>query len=213
MKLYGYWRSSASYRARIALNLKNLAYQYVSIDLAHGGQAAPEYRKLSPQSIVPTLEDDGLIIPQSLAICEYLEERYPNPPILPRDSGGRGRVRAVALVVACEIHPLASGRTQRYLGERFNAGGDDLLEWSRHWMALAFGAIEEMLASPATGRFCHGDTPTIADAFLVPQVYNADRAGLDLAPYPAIRRVNQECMKLREFDAARPERQPDAPKS
>lgn len=213
MKLYGYWRSSASYRARIALNLKGLAYEYASIDLMHKGQNASEYRKLSPQAIVPTVEDNGVVIPQSMAICEYLEEHYPNPPLLPRDPGGRGRVRAIALAVACEIHPLASGRTQAYLSERFKAGGEDLLEWSRHWMALSFGAIEEMLASSATGRFCHGDSPSVADAFLIPQVYNANRAKLDLAPYPTICRINEECLKLKQFDAARPELQPDASKS
>jgi maleylacetoacetate isomerase len=213
MKLYGYWRSSASYRARIALNLKGLPYEDVSVDLAHGETAAPGYRKLSPQAIVPTLEDQGLIIPQSLAICEYLEERYPNPPLLPHDPGARARVRAIALAVACEIHPLANRRVQSYLSERFKLGDSDLGEWSRHWIGLTFGAIEEMLVSGGTGRFCHGDAPSIADVFLVPQVYNANRVKLDLAPYPAIRRVNEECLKLKEFDTARPELQPDAPES
>jgi maleylacetoacetate isomerase len=213
VKLYGYWRSSASYRARIALNLKGLAWEYAPVNLLRGESAGAEYRKLSPQAIIPTLEDNGLVIPQSLAICEYLEERYPNPPLLPRDPGGRARVRAIALAVACEIHPLANRRVQQYLGERFHLGEDELGEWSRHWIALTFGAIEQMLAdSPLTGRFCHGDSPTVADCFLVPQVYNANRVKLDLAPYPTIRRVNEECLKLKEFDAARPERQPDAPR-
>lgn len=211
MKLYGYFRSSASYRVRIALNLKKLAYEYAPVNLLRGEAAAAEYRKLSPQAIVPTLEDQGLIIPQSLAICEYLEERYPNPPLMPRAPAGRARVRALALAVACEIHPLANRRVQQFLGERFKLGENELGEWSRHWIALTFGAIEEMLAgSRATGRFCHGDAPTIADCFLVPQVFNANRVKLDLAPYPTIRRICGECLKLPEFDAARPERQPDA---
>lgn len=211
MKLYGYWRSSASYRARIALNLKGLAWEYAAVDLLRGESAGAEYRKLSPQAIVPTLEDGGLVIPQSLAICEYLEERYPNPPLLPRDPGGRARVRAIALAVACEIHPLANRRVQQYLGERFHLGEDELGEWSRHWTALTFGAIEQMLAgSPSTGRFCHGDSPTIADICLVPQVFNAQRFKCPLDGCPTIVRIHDACQKLDAFDRARPERQPDA---
>ena len=211
MKLHGYYRSSASYRVRIALNLKGLPYEYVSVNLVRSESAGPEYRKLNPQAIVPTLEDEGALITQSLAICEYLEERWPTPALLPRDPAERGRVRALALAVACEIHPLANRRVQLYIGERFKADENVLGEWARHWISFSFAAIEQMLAgSRATGRFCHGDSPTFADCFLVPQVYNANRVKLDMAPYPTIRRINEECLKVGAFDAARPERQPDA---
>jgi maleylacetoacetate isomerase len=164
MKLYGYYRSSASYRARIALNLKGLKYDYVSVNLLKDETLSEEYRRINPQAIVPALEDDGVqggvIVPQSMAICEYLEERFPTPPILPRDPAGRSRVRAIALNIACEIHPLANRRTQVYLGEQLKVGENELGEWSRHWIGLNFAAIEQMLKdSRATGRFCHGDAP------------------------------------------------------
>ena len=214
MKLYGYFRSSASYRARIALNLKGLKYEYASVDLLKNESWGEEYRRMNPQAIVPALEDDGVIVPQSMAICEYLEERFPTPAILPRDSAGRARVRAITLNIACEIHPLNNRRTQVYLGEHLKLGENAVGEWCRHWIALNFAAIEEMLkSSRATGRFCHGDTPTMADIFLVPQIFNAGRVSLDLAPYPAIRRINEECLRLEAFAAAHPERQPDAVKS
>jgi maleylacetoacetate isomerase len=214
MKLYGYFRSSAAYRVRIALNLKGLEYDYAAINLAADEAAGEEYRRINPQAIVPTLEDDGAIVPQSLAICEYLEERFPVPPILPRDPAGRVRVRAMALNIACEIHPLASRRTQLYLGQHLKLGENEVGEWCRHWIGLNFAALEEMLkASGSSGRFCHGDTPTMADIFLVPQVFNAGRVKLDLTPYPAIRRVNEECLKLDAFAAAHPARQPDAVKA
>lgn len=214
MKLYGYFRSSASYRARIALNLKGLKYEYAAVNLLEDETESEQYRRINPQAIVPALEDQGVIIPQSLAICEYLEERFPTPPILPRDPAGRARVRAITLNIACEIHPLANRRTQVYLGEHFKIGENQLGEWSRHWIGLNFSAIEQMLKdSRATGRFCHGDAPTVADIFLVPQVFNAGRVKLDLAPYPAIRRINEECLKLEAFAAAHPERQPDAVKA
>lgn len=136
MKLYGYFRSSAAYRARIALNLKGLKYQYAPVNLLKDEAWSEEYRRINPQGIVPALEDDGVIVPQSMAICEYLEERFPIPAILPRDPAGRARVRAITLNIACEIHPLASRRTQVFLGEHFNAGENELNEWCRHWIAL-----------------------------------------------------------------------------
>jgi len=211
MKLYNYFRSSASYRVRIAANLKGIAYEYVSINLARGGSRAPEYEALNPLGRVPTLEDDGRVFGQSLAICEYLEETHPLPPLLPRDFAGRARVRAIALAVACEIHPLHGGRAQSYLGRVFNATEEQRAEWSRYWMVEGFRAIELMLAgSPETGRFCHGDTPTLADVFIVPQVYNAERSGVDMTPFPTIRRICEECNRIGAFDQARPERQPDA---
>jgi len=211
MKLYGYYRSSASYRARIALNLKGLMYEYASVNLLKDESWGEEYRRINPQAIVPALEDDGVVVAQSMAICEYLEERFPTPAILPHDSAGRARVRAIALNIACEIHPLNNRRTQMYLGEQLKLDENQVGEWCRHWIALNFAAIEQGLNdSRATGRFCHGDAPTMADIFLVPQIFNAERVKLDLAPYPTIRRVNEECLKLEAFAAAHPERQPDA---
>jgi maleylpyruvate isomerase len=214
MKLYGFYRSSASYRARIALNLKGLKYEYASVNLLKNESWGEEYRRVNPQAIVPALEDGGVVVPQSMAICEYLEERFPTPAILPRDPAGRARVRAITLNVACEIHPLNNRRTQLYLGEQLRVGEDAVGEWCRHWIALNFAAIEEMLrSSSATGRFCHGDTPTMADIFLVPQVFNAGRVSQDMTPYPAIRRINEQCLKLEAFAAAHPDRQPDAVKA
>lgn len=211
MKLYNYSRSSASFRVRIAASLKGLSYDYVSINLMKGESRSPSYEALNPLGRVPSLEDNGRLITQSLAICEYLEETHPNPPLLPSDPAGRARVRALALAVACEIHPVGGGRAQSYLAKAFNASPEQRAEWNRHWIVEGFQAIEKMLAgSGETGRFCHGDTPTFADAFLVPQVYNAQLARVDLTPFPTIRRIYDECLKLEAFDCARPERQPDA---
>jgi maleylacetoacetate isomerase len=211
MKLYNYFRSSASYRVRIVAALKGLDYEYASVNLMKRESHTPEYLKLNPQGVVPSLEDNGKILTQSLAICEYLEETHPQPPVLPRDPAGRARVRALALAVACEIHPLAGGRPQSYIGSHFNASDEQRAEWSRHWMNQGFAAIETMLASsPEIGRFCHGDTPTIADAFLVPQAYNALRMGIDLSRFPTIQRIYEACAKVEAFQRAQPERQPDA---
>jgi maleylacetoacetate isomerase len=211
MKLYNYFRSSASYRVRIAANLKGLSYEYVSTNLMRGESRASSYEALNPQGRVPTLEEDGKLIPQSLAICEYLEETHPNPPLLPGDPFGRARVRALALAVACEIHPVSGGRPQSYLARVFKASEEQRVEWMRHWMSEGFRAIEAMLAgAEQTGRFCHGDTPTLADAFLVPQVYNAKLAHVDMTPFPTIQRICDECAKLDAFERARPEKQPDA---
>jgi maleylpyruvate isomerase len=211
VKLYNYFRSSASYRVRIAANLKGVAYEYESINLARGGSRTQEYEALNPQGRVPALEDDGKVFGQSLAICEYLEETHPLPRILPSDPAGRARVRAIALAVACEIHPLHGGRAQSYLGRVFQATEEQRAEWSLYWMVEGFRAIEAMLAdSLETGRFCHGGTPTLADIFLIPQVYNAERAGVDMTAFPTIRRIYVECGKIGAFDQARPEHQPDA---
>jgi len=213
MKLYNYFRSSASYRVRIVANLKGLDYDYASIDLAHGESRSPAYEALNPLGRVPALEDNGKLITQSLAICEYLEETHPNPPVLPRDPYGRARVRSLALAVACEIHPIGGGRAQSYLAKLTNATDAQRAEWSRHWMEEGFTAIEAMLAkSTDTGRYCHGDSPTLADAFLVPQVYNARLIKVDLTAFPTIQRVYDECNKVDAFERARPERQPDAKK-
>jgi maleylacetoacetate isomerase len=211
MKLYNYFRSSASYRVRIAANLKGVAYDYASINLTHGESRTPAYEALNPQGRIPALEVDGRVLTQSLAICEYLEETHPNPPLLPRDPVGRARVRALALAVACEIHPISGGRAQSYIGKVLGASEAQRADWPRHWMTEGLEAIEAMLASSTeTGRFCHGDTPTLADVFIVPQVYNAERSGVDMALFPTIRRICEECGKLDAFERARPERQPDA---
>jgi maleylacetoacetate isomerase len=211
MKLYNFSRSSASYRVRIVANLKGVTYDYISVNLMRGESRQPSYEALNPQGRVPTLEDNGRLIPQSMAICEYLEETHPHPSILPADPFGRARVRALALMVACEIHPTGGGRAQNYLTTLLNADANKRAEWGRHWMSEGFREVEAMLTGSAdTGRFCHGDTPTMADAFLIPQVYNAERAGVELATFPIIRRIYQECNKLEAFAKAAPERQPDA---
>ena len=211
MKLYNFHRSSASFRVRIALNLKGLAYEYVSVNLLRGESHAPSYEKLNPQGIVPTLEDNGTIVQQSMAICEYLEETQPTPPLLPRDPAGRARIRAIALAVACEVHPVGGGRAQRQLATVFKATPAQGSEWMCHFIRTGFGAIERMLAdAQETGRFYHGDSATLADAFLIPQVYNAELAKVDLTPFPTIQRIYAECNQLDAVTRARPEHQPDA---
>lgn len=211
MKLYGYFRSSASYRVRIALNLKGLSYDQVAVDLRKEETQTAEYRSMNPQGLVPALQDGDTMVAQSLAICEYLEETHPKPPLLPGDAAGRARVRALALAVACEIHPLNNLRVLNYLTRTIGVSDEQRLAWYRHWVGEGFMAIEAMLAgSKETGRFCHGDAPTLADVLLVPQVFNANRFTVDMAPYPTIRRINDACLALPAFDRARPENQPDA---
>jgi maleylacetoacetate isomerase len=211
MKLYGFFRSSASYRARIALNLKGLDYEYVSVD-PRGDVNKPEYaRGVNPQKLVPALEANGLVIAQSLAICAYLDEIKPEPPLMPPDPAGRARVRGLALFVACDIHPLNNTRVLDYLTNRLKVSDEQRLAWYHHWIDVGFASLEESLSrSSATGRFCHGDTPTLADVCLVPQVYNAYRFKVDMTPYPTLRRINEACLALPAFDKARPEKQPDA---
>ena len=218
MKLYGYFRSSAAYRVRIALNLKGLDHEHVCVHLRrHGGEQLGEaYAAINPQHLVPALAvADGsggeVALIQSLAILEYLEEVAPKPPILPADPLGRARVRGLAEAVACDIHPLQNLRVLKYLTGPLGIAEADKTAWAAHWIGAGFTAIEALLeGSPDTGRFCHGEAPTLADICLVPQVYNARRFALDLAPYPTIRRVEAACLDLPAFDAARPENQPDA---
>ncbi|MGB7480437.1 MAG: maleylacetoacetate isomerase [Burkholderiaceae bacterium] len=213
MQLYTYFRSSAAYRVRIALNLKGLDYQTIPVHLLKDGgqQLQPEYRALNPAALVPTLKEDDLVLTQSLAILEYLEETRPQPALLPADAAGRARVRALALTIACDIHPLNNLRVLRYLDHTLAIGADARQEWYRHWTANGLAAIEAHLAAePATGLFCHGDAPTIADCCLIPQVFNAERFGIDLAPYPTVRRIAAHCATLPAFIAAHPARQPDA---
>lgn len=211
MKLYGFFRSSAAYRVRIALNLKGLEWEHVGVHLRRNEQSAPQYRELNPQGLVPTLVDGEHAITQSLAICEYLEERYPQPPLLPPEPVDRARVRALALAVACEIHPLNNLRVLNYLTGTLGLDEEAKLAWYRHWVAVGLEALETALAAdPRTGRYCHGETPTLADVCLVPQVANAVRFECDLDPYPTVRRIDEACLTLPAFERAQPARQPDA---
>jgi maleylpyruvate isomerase len=210
MKLHNYFRSSASYRVRIALNLKGLAYEYASVHLKRGGgeQFTPAFRALNPQSLVPVLEDGEVALTQSLAILEYLEETHPAPPLLPRDSVGRARVRALALSIACDLHPLNNLRVLDYLN---GLGVNDAArtEWYRHWVETELGALEARLSADVTGPFCHGDSPTIADCCLIPQLFNARRFGCPVSGYPRLLSIEESCSRLRAFRDAAPEEQPD----
>ena len=210
MKLYGYFRSSAAFRVRIALNLKKLDYETVAIHLRRNDQSRPDYRNVNPQGLVPTLEDDGQTLIQSLAIIEYLDEVYRDPPLLPKDSAGRARVRALAGIVACDIHPINNLRVLRYLMHELGHDEEAVAAWYNHWIAAGFDALEPLLANGApTGAFCHGDMPGLADVTLVPQIVNAERYRLDLAPYPTLTRIYENCMKLEPFITAHPNNQPD----
>lgn len=213
MRLYGYFRSSAAYRTRIALALKGLDYAYVPVDLRGDQQSAADYRRLNPQGLVPTLVDDGFAVPQSLAIVEYLEETHPEPPLLPQEPRARARVRALAFAIACDIHPLNNLRVLKFLGAQYGQDEEGRNRWARHWIALGFAAVErELFESRWTGRFCHGDAPGLADLCLVPQLYNARRVAAPLDAYPTILRIAETCRTHPAFQKARPEAQPDWPK-
>jgi maleylpyruvate isomerase len=211
MKLYGFFRSSASYRVRIALNLKGLDFDQASIRLAKGEQYQAAFSAISPQNVVPVLENDGLRLYQSPAIIEYLDEVYPEPPLLPKDPAARNRVRSLALISACEIHPLNNTRVLNYLSETLNLTEEQKTGWYHHWIAVGFGALEKRLTTEKeTGEFCHGDTPGFADICLVPQVANARRFKVDLTACPTILRINDHCLALEPFKKAMPANQPDA---
>ena len=211
MKLYTYFRSSAAFRVRIALNLKGLQYEAKFVHLAKGEHRAAGYAALNPQALLPTLEDGTARLNQSLAIIEYLEETHPEPRLLPRDPAARARVRALSLLVACEIHPLNNLRVLQHLRKQLGQDEAQVNAWYRHWVADGLGKLEADLAGDArTGKYSHGDSPGMADCCLVPQVFNAKRFDCELAPYPTVMRVFEACMKLVAFDAAQPAKQPDA---
>jgi maleylacetoacetate isomerase len=211
LKLYTYYRSQASFRVRIALNLKGLAREDVFLHLERGDQFAPNYRALNPQMVVPTLIDGETRLFQSLAILEYLEEKYPKPPLLPRDIPARAWVRGLALINIADSHPLIVPRIRHYLTDELGLGEAPLRGWIGHWLGAGLAAMEALLAGHAeSGRFCHGDTPTIADIGVVTQVTPARTFGVDLAPYERVVRVYDSCMAIPAFADAHPAKQPDA---
>jgi maleylacetoacetate isomerase len=213
LRLYTYWRSSAAYRVRIALALKGLRYESVPTHLLRDGgeQRSPAYRAMNPQGLVPALDHDGFVLSQSLAICEYLEDVQPEPPLLPRDPRERGIVRSMALAVACDIHPLNNLRVQQFLRGEPGQPDEAVTRWVRHWIASGFEALESLVARHSgDGRHCFGDAVTLADVCLVPQVSNARRAKLDLSAFPTLVAVCSHLESLPAFAAARPDAQPDA---
>jgi maleylacetoacetate isomerase/maleylpyruvate isomerase len=216
VRLYNYFRSSASYRVRIALALKGLSYEYVAVHLVKNEQLSESFRAVAPARLVPALvldcEGGGeAVLTQSLAIIEYLDEAHPEPPLLPKDAIGRARVRAIALDMACEIHPLDNLRVLRYLVKEMGVSEDDKNRWYRHWVETGLEVVERQLAgAAATGRFCHGDTPGLADCCLVPQIFNAQRMACRLDHVPTVMRVFDACMAEEAFSATQPSACPDA---
>ncbi len=211
MKLYGYWRSSTSYRVRIALKLKGLSADTIPVNLLKAEHRGGAYARINPEMRLPTLIDGEHTLTQSLAIIEYLDEKYPGTPLLPLVPHERARVRALALAVACDISPLNTLGALAFLTRQFGLTDEQKNEWMQHWIASGFTALEQMLAkSPYTGSFCHGATPGLADCCLVPQVYNARRYNIDLAPYPTLLSIDAACAALTAFVAAHPRNQPDA---
>ena len=212
-KLYGYFRSSAAFRVRIALNLKGLDHEHAFVHLTKNGgeQFAAEYRSLNPQSLVPLLQEGDLALTQSLAIVEYLDEVYPATPLLPATPGERARVRSLALMIACEIHPLNNLRVLRYLVKGLKLSEEQKNQWYRHWVLTGLEPVESRLANDSvTGNFCHADRPGLADICLVPQLANARRFNIELDAFPTLVRIEQNCMALNAFQDAAPSAQPDA---
>ena len=214
MKLYTYWRSSAAYRVRIALGLKNISFESVPVHLVRDGgeQLKSEYADINPQRLVPALElEDGQVLTQSMAIMEYLEDAHPDPALLPGDTLGRARVRSLCQAVTSDIHPINNLRVLKYLASELGAEDEQKATWYRHWITVGFEGLERLLSdSGKTGTFSHGDTVTLADVCLVPQVYNARRFNVDLTPYPTIVRIDAACRDIPAFAAAAPEAQGDA---
>jgi maleylpyruvate isomerase len=211
--LHNYFRSSSAYRVRIALNLKGLPYEYASVHLNRNGgeQFQPKFREMNPQQLVPVLSEEGVNISQSLAILEYLDEKYPQVPLLPKSGEDRAYVRQLALSIACEIHPLCNLRVLKFLTGPLGLSEDAKTLWTKHWIETGLTALEaELSRSPKRGRFCYGDTPTFADLCLVPQVFNAQRFAVDMSAYPTIMAIDAECQKLPAFQQAHPAKQPDS---
>jgi maleylpyruvate isomerase len=211
MKIYGYFRSSAAFRLRIAMNLKGLSYDHNLINLQAGDHLSDSFRLINPQGRVPALDIEGDILTQSLAIIEYLEEVYPAPALLPQDALEKAKVRGVAGLIACDIHPLNNLAVLNYLRDQLEADEEARIAWYRHWVKEGFDGLEQILSSNVeTGKFCFGDSPTVADICLVPQVVNAQRFNCDLDCYPTIRHIFEECIGLKEFSDAHPSNQPEA---
>jgi len=213
MKLYTYFRSSAAYRVRIALNLKGLQYDAIPVHLLRGGgeQLQEQYRSINPSGLVPAFQDDYITLTQSMAILEYLEDAHPKMPIMPKDATERAHVRELAQIIACDIHPVNNLRVLRYLVHELGVTEEKKAEWYRHWLVGGLEVLEKHLArDPSAGPLCHGHKPTIADCFLVPQVFNAQRHGIDVSIYPNISRINALCVQIPAFVAAHPSNQPDA---
>ncbi|MGI9435093.1 MAG: maleylacetoacetate isomerase [Geminicoccaceae bacterium] len=209
MRLYDYWRSSAAYRVRIALNVKGLEYEQIPVDLRAGGQRAADYLAVNPQGLVPFFQDGDLAIGQSLAIIDYLEETHPEPPLLPKEPIDRAKVRAVAQIVAADIHPLNNLRVLQFLESELDSGQQKRAKWYHHWLTKGFAAVEAMVQDSA-GDFCFGDQPTLADVCLIPQVYNAKRYEFNLGPYPKVRTIHDHCQEVEAFAKAAPQHQPGA---
>lgn len=210
MKLYNYFRSSASFRVRIALEVKGLPYDYVAVHLAKGEHKQDRWTAALPTGLVPSLElDDGTLLDQSMAIIEYLDETHPQPPLLPADALGRARVRALAQLVACEIHPLNNLRVLKYLVHDLKVGEDAKNGWYKHWVRVGLEAFERQLARLPAGRYCHGDAPTLADCCLVPQIFNGQRFGVDFSGLDRTMAAFEACMQLPAFQKAQPSACPD----
>ncbi|WP_289047275.1 maleylacetoacetate isomerase [uncultured Psychrobacter sp.] len=211
MTLYGYFRSSTSYRTRIAMNLKGLDYDYIAVNLAQDEQLKNEFLALNPQGLVPVLQADDLLLFQSPAILEWLEEVYPKNPLLPKDAAGRMQVRALSAMIGCDIHPLNNRRVLQYLRNELSVDEAEVIKWCNRWISEGFAALEKRLVADKTrGKFCYGDSPTFADCYLIPQVSSARRFEVDLNPYPNIVQIDAHCRTLKAFADADPMQQPDA---
>ncbi|WP_201595652.1 maleylacetoacetate isomerase [Psychrobacter vallis] len=214
MKLYGYFRSSTAYRTRIAMNLKGLEYDYVAVNLAQDEQMEEAFKSINPQGLVPVLQVDDLLLYQSPAILEWLEEVYPENSLLPKDAIGRMHVRAISAMIGCDMHPINNRRILQYLRNELSVDEADVMAWCNRWISEGFIALEKRLAADNNrGKFCYGNHPTFADCYLIPQVSSARRFKVDLSPYPNIVEIDTHCRTLKAFTDADPMMQPDAPKA